>query len=101
MKRRRSLLNYLWVSPVSLLGLGLGLLAFGFGATMKRRSGVIEIVGNTHALAEQNQLARGDHPGTRDLGRKARRAQPTAAMNMCMCGNTNDGEFTCAVHVGQ
>ena len=47
MKRRRSLLNYLWVSPVSLLGFGLGLLAYGFGATMKRRFGVIEIAGNT------------------------------------------------------
>ncbi|MBK6366849.1 MAG: hypothetical protein IPF65_06165 [Polaromonas sp.] len=47
MKRQRSLLAYLWVSPVSLLGLGLGMLAYGFGATMKRRFGVIEIAGNT------------------------------------------------------
>jgi hypothetical protein len=47
MKRQRSLIAYLWVSPVSLLGLGLGLLAYGFGATMKRRFGVIEIAGNT------------------------------------------------------
>ena len=46
MKHQRSLLAYLWVSPVSLLGFGLGLLAYGFGATMKRR-GVVEIAGNT------------------------------------------------------
>ena len=45
MKHQRSLLAYLWVSPVSLLGFGLGLLAYGFGATMKRRFGVIEITG--------------------------------------------------------
>ncbi len=47
MKRRRSLFTYLWVAPVTLLGLCLGLLAYGIGATMKRRFGVIEIAGNT------------------------------------------------------
>ena len=58
MKHQRSLLAYLWVSPVSLLGFGLGLLAYGFGATMKRRFGVIEIAANTRRLAEREQLAK-------------------------------------------
>ncbi|MEO6293897.1 MAG: signal peptide prediction [Burkholderiaceae bacterium] len=37
---------YLWVSPVTMLGLLAGLLACALGASVKRRHGVIEIAGN-------------------------------------------------------
>ena len=42
----RRLFLYLWASPVTLLGLLAGLLAFALGASVKRRDGVIEIAGN-------------------------------------------------------
>ena len=38
---------YLWASPVTLLGLLAGLLAYALGASVKRRDGVIEIAGNS------------------------------------------------------
>jgi hypothetical protein len=46
-KQHRRLGTYLWVSPVSLLGLLAGLLACALGASIKRRFGVIEIAGNS------------------------------------------------------
>ncbi len=44
---RRSTLAYLWVAPVTLFGLLLALFAYGLGASVKRRFGVLEVAGNT------------------------------------------------------
>ena len=41
------LFSYLWASPVTLLGLLAGLLAYALGASVKRRDGIIEIAGNS------------------------------------------------------
>jgi hypothetical protein len=44
---RRKPFAYLWVSPVTLFGLVLALLAYCLGASVKRRYGVLEVAGNT------------------------------------------------------
>ena len=43
----RSAIAYLWVAPVTLFGLVLALIAYGLGASVKRRFGVLEVAGNT------------------------------------------------------
>jgi hypothetical protein len=43
----RHLFAYLWASPVTVLGLLAGLVAYALGASVKRRDGVIEIAGNS------------------------------------------------------
>ena len=47
--RHRSTLAYLWVLPVTLFGLLLALFAYGLGASVKQRFGVLEVAGNTRA----------------------------------------------------
>lgn len=44
---RRNIIAYLWVSPVTLFGLLLAILAYWLGASVKRRFGVLEVAGNT------------------------------------------------------
>ena len=45
--RRRSLFAYVWVLPVTLLGLFFALVAYWLGASVKWRLGVLEVAGNT------------------------------------------------------
>jgi hypothetical protein len=44
---RRSAFAYLWVAPVTLFGLVLALIAYGLGASVKQRFGVLEVAGNS------------------------------------------------------
>jgi hypothetical protein len=45
--RKPSFIGYLWVAPVTLLGLILALIANGLGASVKWRFGVLEVAGNS------------------------------------------------------
>jgi hypothetical protein len=55
---RRHLLAYLWVSPVTLFGLVLALIAYWLGASVKRRFGVLEVAGNTRTPILRNISSR-------------------------------------------
>jgi hypothetical protein len=44
---RRRIIAYLWVAPITIIGLALALTAYGLGASVKRRFGVLEVAGNS------------------------------------------------------
>jgi hypothetical protein len=46
-RQYRSLFAYLWVLPTTVFGLFFALIAYGLGATVKQRLGVLEVAGNT------------------------------------------------------
>jgi hypothetical protein len=50
----RNIFAYLWVAPVTLVGLFLVLIAYWLGASVKRRFGVLEVAGNSRTPLLRN-----------------------------------------------
>ena len=91
--RHRSTLAYLWVAPVTLLGLLLALIAYWLGAFIKRRFGVLEVAGNTRTPILRSISSRFEAItlGHVILGRNHGTSPATAATSMCMCVSTSAG----------
>ena len=51
---RRALWRYAWAAPATVLGLAVGAVALGCGATMRRIDGVVEIAGGSLAMRLQH-----------------------------------------------